>query len=99
MPGQRWHVDLIGGGNSLTDTRGFNTAVILTDDASHRRFSYPIKTKDDAAIKVQEHIIMAEAQHGYICKQLHSDNDTVFKPITSWLALKGIKCEPSAPYA
>ena len=42
---------------------------------------------------------MAEAQHGYICKQLHSDDDLIFKLIHPWLATRGIKREPSAPYA
>ena len=97
-PGER-HVDLVGGQNTLKDTQGFNMSAILTDDATHRRFSYPVKTRDDAAIKVQEHIILAEAQYGYMCKQLHSDDDSVFKPIQPRLASRGIKRELSAPYA
>ena len=36
-------------------------SAILTDDASHRRFSYPVKTRDQAALKIQEYIILAEA--------------------------------------
>ena len=74
-------------------------SAILTDDATHRRFSYPVKTRDQAALKIQEHIIFAEAQYGYICKQLHSDDDSIFKSIQPWLASRGIKREPSAPYA
>ena len=99
VPGERWHVDLVGGGNTLKDTQGHNMSAILTDDATHRRFSYPVKTKDDAALKVQEHILLAEAQYGYICKQLHSDDDSIFKPIQTWLSARGIMREPSAPYA
>ena len=68
-PGERWHVDLVRGQNTLKDTQGFNMSAILTDDATHRRFSYPVKTRDQAALKIQEHIILAEAQYGYICKQ------------------------------
>ena len=74
-------------------------STILTDDATHRRFSYPVKTRDEAAVKIQEHIILAEAQYGHICKQLHLDDDLIFKPIQSWLASKGIKRELSALYA
>ena len=99
MPGEPWHVDLVGGQNTLKDTQGFNMSAILTDDATHRRFSYPVKTRDQAALRVQEHIILVEAQYGYICKQLHSDDDSIFKSIQPWLASRGIKREPSAPYA
>ena len=42
--------------------------------------------------------MLIEAQYRYICKQLHSNNGTVYKNITDWLAAKGIKQEPSAPY-
>ena len=99
MPGERWHVDLVGGQNTLKDMQGFNMSAILTDDATHRRFSYPVKTRDQAALKIQEHTILAEAQYGYICKQLHSDDDSIFKSIEPWLTSRGIKREPSAPYA
>ena len=79
--------------------KGYNTSVILTDDATHRRFNYPIKVKTEAASKIQNHIILMETQYGYICKQLHSDDESVIKTIEDWLAAKGIKREPSAPYA
>ena len=52
IPGERWHVNLVRGQNTLKVTQGFNMSAILTDDATHRRFSYPVKTKDQAAVKV-----------------------------------------------
>ena len=96
-PGERWHADLVGGGQSLPSVGGAKYGIWFTDDATRKRWLRTMKTRDDIPEVVEDFFTFIENVYGYKCKKFRSDNE--LKSCEAIFKKRGILHEPSALYA
>ena len=100
IPGERTMGDVWGPARTASIT-GSKYYLAFTDDATRHCTVYFLKTKDEAARKIQEYVAAIENKFDRKSKKIRFDNgkELVNKEIKKWAGEKGITIETTAPYA
>jgi hypothetical protein len=97
IPGERWHIDIAGGGDTLRSLSGNRYCFWLTCDATRYRHFCTMKSRDQLPAKLDELLTLIDNTMGYKCRYIRSDNELV--SCQAIFSRRGIQWEPSAPYA
>ena len=98
-PLERLHTDICGP-MPVTSMGGSNYFLGIIDDHTGFSFTFPLRTKGEAAATLIDTITMLERQTGYPVKRVRSDNGGEFTgtALSSFYRSKGIVAETTNPY-
>ena len=97
-PGEVWHVDLCGGGETLSP-KGYRCFLALTDMKTRYRHIIPLKQKSEAAAALETFLKWCETQFGYKRRACRGDLGGEFVACEKVFDQRGIQWEPAAAAA
>ena len=96
--GQRFHVDLAGGGNIIMTPSGKRYAIIIIDDYTDYTWLFLARKKNEMSKILREFVLMIEAQGIKIeCFRLDNAKENINAVTTAFMKEHGIQWEPTVP--